>query len=236
MHLPYFSHKLCKTLVGSIEERLEIYKSDTAVIDNDTEGIFQSSIYLGTAPELSDTSSGGDAENAIRLHQWLKIQPFMAADERIWTCLCHSLFYDYTTTRWANKTLKNIRERFFMTGVGFTPRVSNSISRLWWGAQLTYDPKRADPYELTRVLFSLQDIQQSFMERAYCSCTPLLHTVLEVLGDSEEELKAATGRGDIVKKLAKQINVYGGTGLLEAIPEDRLKHVVKTRLSDLMTG
>jgi len=233
MNLPFFSLSFCNKLLDDIPDRLELYQSGEASIELESEGVFESKIKLTTPPSLDDATPKGDSQNAIELHQWLSIPQNIAADERVWTCLCHTLYYSYCHKRQSQKNAEIIRERFFMPGTGFTPRVSNRLSRLWWGAHLTYDPKRNDPYELTRTLFSFQEIQQSFMERAYGSCKPFLHVALEVLGKKSDELNNIPKLDALIKDLAREINIYGGTTLLEAIPPNRLKSVIEQRLNDL---
>ena len=236
MKLPFFSRPFCNKLLSSISDRLDLYQSGEASIESIHKGILESNITLSSAPSLDDATPTGDAQNAVDLHQWLSIPQTVAADQRVWTCLCHTRYYEYCHLRQSQKNAKIIKERFFMPGNGFTPRVSNRLSRLWWGAHLTYDSKRTDPYELTHTLFSLQEIQQSFMERAYGSCKPFLHVALEVLGERRDELGSVANLDDLIKKLAREINIYGGSTLLEAIPRDRLKFIVSDRLHDLITG
>ena len=116
-----------------------------------------------------------DIENAIRLHRALpELSRLDARDPRLWTRLTHLVLWPYMRKRWPiEKYLKDgdkvaigrVLERYFIPQSQSRALMRNGAARLWWGAYLTFDPKRSNPYELTAVLFSTLDIAQQILER-----------------------------------------------------------------------
>src|SRR5574344_58188 len=103
--------------------------------------------YFGTEPEFMDT----------------KLAPLQATNKFMWAYLAHTKFKGYTVSRWINnpdndKIQGTISERFFVAGQNGLIRM-NAISRLWWAGYLTYDENNpADPYHLTKILLTGQQI------------------------------------------------------------------------------
>jgi len=67
----------------------------------------------------------------------------LAANAAIWDFLTVFYFNDFVKWRW---TARPVAKNRFMGND--TKR--NSLSRLWWWAEITHDPNRDDPYELTK--------------------------------------------------------------------------------------
>jgi hypothetical protein len=233
MKLHFYSRQTCKRLTDSIAENLPFYRGEEPHPLLHESSDKESGVELGAIPSLSDHTPAGDAQNAIDLYQWLKLTPIQAADCRIWTCLSHGLFADYVRGRWDTINEGTVKSHFFMNGTGFTPRVSNALSRLWWGAHLTFETSNSDPFRKTKILFSLQDISQSMLERAYGMSKPLLNTTLNAFG--EGKFQSTQNRSGVIKETAKSLNTYGATALFEGIPEERLEFVVRNFLKKEMT-
>ena len=115
-------------------------------------------------------------------------------------------------------------------GTGVATFVRNGISRLRRFGHLTYDNKRTNPFELTDVLLSLQDIQVAFLERSLGRCRPLLRAVLETVQKHQDDLQTTPKSRDVIQEWAKEIRLYGGAYLLDAVPADRLTYVVRSKL------
>jgi Family of unknown function (DUF6339) len=114
---------------------------------------------------LPEGRSYYDFENAkIIFESYRSLTPLQASDVRFWTYLAHADYYKYMKRRWPgndnagiSSRSKYILDHWFI----LTPTQNNfmrhAIAGLWWGAYLTYDVGREDPYELTRVLFTQLD-------------------------------------------------------------------------------
>lgn len=171
---------------------------------------------IGTKYNLADldfsTAPENDVYSSIDLYDRLiDLDRVQANDRRLWVGLTHNEYYDYTIKRWNidnNTSNKVILRRFHFEGSSLETRMRNSISRLWWAAEITYDENRQDPYELTKVLWSKQQLQQSIVERSYGTYNSVVQGILEVYLDNDE-------LSDMdIKILAKGLNSYGGVKIL----------------------
>jgi len=171
-------------------------------------------LQLSTKPE-------NDVDSSIAIFRELKnLDRVQANDRRLWVALTHGRFYKYTKERWGyTEDYSNdaILRRFHFEGASLEARMRNSISRLWWAARITYDEDRDDPFELTRVLWSKQQIQQALVERSYGTYENVVKGFLEVflenpsLADSE------------IKFLARGLNAIGGVKVLSFLSIDEVK-------------
>lgn len=205
--------------------------------------ICRSKVLVGSTPRLinDDGSHKSDLECTKIVFKWLSmLTPVQAADGRLWTYLCHGPFAEYVHARWksgltgATKPNDVVRDRWFFRGQGVATFVRNGLSRLWWFGHLTHDPKRSDPFELTGALLYRQDVQVALLERALGRCKPALTAALATILKHQEKIEAASNRGAIFKAWAKEINLYGGAYLLDALPSERLKDAIEARLLDKM--
>ena len=147
---------------------------------------------LTLSPEPDD-----DLQSSIDIFERLKsLDRVQANDRRLWVSLTHDVFFTYSQSRWKiNDETSNevILRRFHFEGSSLETRMRNSISRLWWAAKITYDENRVDPYELTRVLWSKQDLIQNIVERSYGTYPNVVKALLEVFKGNpqlkEQELR-----------------------------------------------
>lgn len=187
--------------------------------------LLDSRIETDTPPDL-DPTPRADAENAEKIFQWIRtLTPVEAADERLWCALTHSVYREYTVKRWEPTSAKQVKTRFFYSGTGLETAVRNSLSRLWWFGYLTCRPDSTDPFELTRVLLSNQDIQQAFTERSIGRCRPLLHCVLRFFCENSELINSV-GVSEFAKELAKDLRIQSGVVLMDALTESEMQILV----------
>lgn len=99
----------------------------------------------------------------IRFHRALRhLTPLQARDPRIWTRLAHMEFWPYMRLRWPvekhmsnrNSAARFVESRYFVEQSPSRALLRNGVARLWWTAQLSHDPDRDNPHELTTVLHS----------------------------------------------------------------------------------
>jgi hypothetical protein len=114
---------------------------------------------------LPDNKSFYDFENSLKLfEQYKHLTPLQASDVRLWTYLAHVDNFKYMSIRWPgikNNTAKDpakyILDHWFIASANQSAFLRHGIAGLWWAAFLTYDEKREDPYELTKVLYTQLD-------------------------------------------------------------------------------
>lgn len=168
--------------------------------------------------------STADCESSIKIFRELRnITPVQANDKRLWLSLTHGRFFQYTKRRWdinSNTSSNTIIDRFFFEGASIETRMRNSISRLWWAAKITHAPERDDEFELTKLLWSKQDLFQGLVERTLGTYQNVVKGFLEVYADNEHLTE------DQLRDLYKSINSIGGVKLLSALSyEDVLSEI-----------
>lgn len=106
---------------------------------------------------------------AIELFDTLKLNRLNANDTRLWTYACLKVYPHYIINRnKIDETLNrdSLYRYFFFKGGSATTNVLNTISKLWWSVNQTFDDKLNDPYYFTKILYKgkysqlFQDITQ----------------------------------------------------------------------------
>jgi Family of unknown function (DUF6339) len=167
---------------------------------------------------LSDKPAD-DAENAQRIHSWLRnITPSVAMELRLWAHLTHNVFSEYMYMRWPPKDANIVHRRYLFEGNSFAALSRNGISRLWWAAYLTRDENRPNQFELTDTLFLRQDIQVAVLERAMGKCRGVRVALLDYIRNNQSWL-SEEAFGKRIQILARELNLLGGAAILDAIPK-----------------
>lgn len=242
-NLRFLSTEATARLVAAVEPNLAAYRGgQTASLVKEGE-LLTSKITAGDPPPLleADAKCKSDADAAEAVHRWLvHLTPVQAADARLWTWLAHGPFAEYVHTRWGSalkeseQPVDRVLERWFFRGRGVATFVRSAVARLWWFGHLTHDRGRANPYELTPVLVTNQDMQQAFLERSFGRSRVFIRTVLDTALKHDAKIATAGNRGDIYKAWAKALNAFGGAFVLEAVPPERLVFIVESKLRDLL--
>jgi len=237
--LEFLSREATDRLAKQIPENLDSYREGRTLQLLSTGDLRTSKITVGQAPDLLDSNGThrADPEATKLIFRWLQtLTPVQASDERLWTCFCHGPFSKYVHERWKSsldgsaEPEKRVLEHWFFHGSGVATFVRNALSRLWWFGYLTYDEGFDDPFELTEILLSLQDIQQAFLERSMGRSKPVLKAVLTAIKKHRGQFESAKAKGAIVQRWAKDIQAFGGAFILDALPEERLRFVVEQKL------
>lgn len=181
---------------------------------------------------MSKGKENFDFENAKIIFEIYKnLTPTQATDTRMWTYLAHVSCWDYMRKRFPVEKQPNkkrgeyILEHWFIDGVSPRNLVRHGISLLWWGAYLTYDPDREDPYELTRELFSMLDYTRTLVPGTQGRNKNFSHALLEFVrenGDLFSQYKE--GR---VRFLMIQANYLGGYKILPDLSKEEIKNIFK---------
>jgi hypothetical protein len=186
--------------------RLEFLKSELNVED-------PSSLQL-------DPSENDDCNNSISIFEhFKKLDRVQANDRRFWVTLTHTHFFEYTKKRWnINKDTsdKTLIRRFHFEGSSLETRMRNSLSRLWWSAKITYDESREDKYELTKLLWSKQDIYMGLVERSFGTYSSVVKGFLEFYSNN---LFLKEGQ---IRSLLTGLNAIGGVKPLALHSKDEI--------------
>jgi len=198
-----------------------------------------------TLPLDDERRGSEDGANAIRLHQALpKLTPLQARDPRLWTRLTHIDLWAYMRKRWPierwqkdgeQTTLSGIRSRYFVAQSQSRALLRNGAARLWWTAEVSHDPDRENPYELTPVLFYTLDITQTLLERNMGRSRDIVASFLEFIKRNEKELVQEGDKSRLrVRSLAKSLNLTGGVCLLDSLSRNDITDMLTREFDRLM--
>lgn len=186
---------------------------------------FDDSPFLDTKYEIEDFDLDlsedkprlTDFENVCRVYSRLMfLTNSEASDERLWAWFCLDPFWKYVKYRWkidGSHKSSAISDHFFFGQHSRRSFTRNAVARLWWIGRLTYDPKREDPYELTRFVCDNQDIIQHILERNISNNIDLVKPFIQAVIDSRN--KGLTVNTNDIAELMKYYNLLGGTYILD---------------------
>lgn len=181
----------------------------------------------------SETPTKTDFNNIKIVYENLKfLTESQASDERFWAGLCHDKFYNYMRYRWGNQILTNtknekdvtdkIKQSYFF---GFGKRRSlawNGLAKLWWIGKFTYDDTLANPYEITE--YAIRDLGTTTLYLFSSNFTANDNIRLGMFkAILEYEKKGHKIARTSLNKLIKEINLYGGSYLLDFYGEEEIK-------------
>ena len=204
-----------------VQDNLDYYSGDKAWLDEYFLHKDMSNYCFESGIEVDEFTlkSGGsetDAANAIALYDALrgKLNRIQATDFRLWSFLAHTSCWDYIKTRWSlkeeakDKWIGRINDRYFIAAR--SPYMRNGISRLYWSAELTYDPDNSNPYEYLEYALKWQDLAVNALDRQIGRAKNSL------LGNLQA-LKEADLNEDDRRLFFTKINQYGGIKLLDSL-------------------
>jgi len=140
-----------------------------------------------------------------------------------------------------SRAVRFVESRYFVAQSQSRALLRNGIARLWWTAQLSFDPDREDPYELTRVLLSTLDITQQILERGMGRASNTVKAFLQFLLHKSDILLAGGDKNrSRIRQLAKRLNLHGGVCVLDLLNEaelldflnEELEYILETEVRD----
>ena len=211
----YFTEKFLEDVRSNAKSKPEKYKGEAwvAELPGSGIGILPAGIDCDELPELTigDGKPEYDGLNARILFSALRnLTPVQASDERFWACLTHTTYFSYVCKRWGSEKDTVISSRWFLVGSGMERLARNGLARLWWAGYATFDEN--SKFELTDILFKVQDTQNALMERLYSKNFLVLRTFLKFLRTFDVRIQRlqGIGYGEWIKSAAKKLNLQGG--------------------------
>lgn len=232
-----FTTKYVDELISSIKngEVDSYFKQDFKSKDTSTviTGISVKEIPSLIIPKKGD--QGDDIENVKTIFDAYRNLPkAQATDVRFWAYLTHVVFWKYMKARTDEKKItkneKGIRyilNHWFLQG-GLE---RNDIARLWWGAKLTFDKNRKNPYELTEIFFDMLDFTRTIFKSNSGKHPAFLHAFLEYvlenpdLFSSQKEAK--------VRMLARKMNALSTFKNIALLDKNDIKKIFAEHKDDL---
>jgi len=242
MNLKYFSREGYIALKKALDINKEKYYSDEEWLSSffAEQGIEdyckESSIIV---PDVDFSYSGDDDnsknnddfENIVKIYTSYKerISPGVASDPLMWSALCHIDYKDYVLKRWkkGDGTVR-LDQRFFATEGRASLLYYNAIARLWWSGYLTYDDtNEVDPWHLTKVLLSAQQIQKDLFDQPYSKNKNIVKGLLMALSRIQKE------KGNACTPLFRKccdsyINHYGAVTILDFLEPKEIEEIAYT--------
>lgn len=159
-----------------------------------------------------------EADVAPAVHRELDLTRRQASDIGIWHYLAIVWRPDFVRYRWPwedpQRTETSMREKFLGSA---TDLYANAFHRMWWHAELTYDPERDDPYELTREVASFQRLADWLFDPGFARYKPLVMACGDALSDESTK---------VVNKTVKRVNHAVSTIPIEGQSQDELRQIV----------
>lgn len=179
----------------------------------------------------SDKPEATDYNNVKIMYNNLKnISDSQATDERFWTGLSHTIFWDFLNYRCKinNSEVKKekILNNYFFKQAQKRSLILNPLSRLWWVGRLIYDESNENPY------YALEYLKNDFATKVltlfssnYTNNPKITRAVLVALAELELEY-GKLGR-DKFLAILRYVNMLGGIVILDFLSQDELKEKIK---------
>lgn len=234
MLLGYFTEDAYEKLLNDVDLNREKYMGDEEWLDSYFgRGVVcsqLSSVEVGRfVPYYSnesddDTHYKEDCVNAINIYEAFKITPLQATNKYMWTYLCHmdKDYRQYIQKRWRGS---KIEQRYFVTAEGEGLYYFNALSRLWWGAHLTYDHDSKDHYALTKILFSNQMVFRDFFGTLNRNNINRAKGVLLALKEFKEILEPREGINQYFRMCNKILNQMAAVRKFDFLSDEEIKKI-----------
>ena len=248
MKIPIFKRDLVFTLFDNVDLNIEAYRKQEIgeLLDRPEykENIRELRDYSYEPENLrnlkTDLTTGRDVHNAIIVHQeFSQLPPSLAADERIWTAICHIDCPSFVWKRWVaryeneEQQEKEIKKHFFARVQGSRGVTrNNALSSLWWMAYVaTKNCPDLPPEEAIADFVGLSDVRSAIMERPTLARIPQVFQAImscykEVTkSDPETEFFRRTKNGGQYRQWLKKINDLGGTTYFSVMSVSELENI-----------
>ena len=226
MNLPYLSSKALVKLKATAIRQPENFATTAlvATLIENCGGTLCSKQTNDEAPPALTSTSEADFDNAVLIHKWItgfQANRSLLSDGRLWTTLSLTTFSHYTIERWpfsgSKSNISKIHSRYLCLGTSQRALIRNAIARLYWTAELTCQiVENQRDYSLTKVAFLKQDIQQNFMERAFCTNSlVIINSMKHFMTKNEVDPKVISKKR--IQTYARLLNNAGGTATLNSV-------------------
>lgn len=191
---------------------------------------------------ISDKPEKDDIENMKIIYDSLKnLTDSQASDERLWSGLSHTKFWNYMQKRWPlpnepEKWEKHILQHYFFAH-GARSTVLNGLARLWWYARLTYDETNIDnPYELTE--YMAKDINgKAYMlfGSNFSRNRDIQRLFLYTIKNYEEQHGLVLSREEF-GELRKQVVLWSGKLVIDVVDKEILKNKIIKEIERMISS
>ena len=188
-------------------------------------------------------TGAADAVGALAVYETFRnLTPQQAADERLWTYLCHVDYPQYVSRRWLasrpaqdDDAARKVRNHFFAPGNRALIR-DNGLSRLWWLGAIANEVEPDAPREFLERLLHRQDVRSALIERPSVSMNRrVLRSINTVMRDYWRRDRSLFER-DRFRAWMIGLNRRGGVVLLDALPDEPLIKLLEEEARQAMSA
>ena len=249
-NLRYFDETVYGNLFADIKNNIDFYTNS----DGELKNILPDIQYYGESAisaNLSDLEfknnmtteekNASDVVNTWIIYDSLKmLSPIVATNGYLWSYLCHTKYREYIMARWIKNpedkdkqedTTKTIKKRFFCSSNKKDIMRMNAISRLWWAGYLTYDENHGDPYHLTKILFTGQQICADILDTPFCGNKTVITGILLAIEKYKEEVDENIS-SELVRKCIKYFRRYAAVTSVDFLSEMEIHNIIFKYLSE----
>ena len=232
-NLEYFPTDGVELLKGTVSKNQDWYLSKGRKREIKLPETRRSSVLAELVKLEIDTTAGvleNDIENSILLYRAFQdLTPHQASDERIWCCLCHTVYRTYVRARWLYKVPqtnieKNIASHYFVNGTRGLRR-DNGISRLWWLGYIAHKVDTENPKRVLQVIHRTADTRLNLIDRpSIFSNVRLLRAIcrsMESYWDEDTLFSRKNFRNWIIS-----LNRWGGVLVLDTLSDLNLEELL----------
>jgi len=220
---------------GSLDE----YFKDTFEFPKDAVIISPKIVLNDVDLDLIDPDENkNDFVNAKKIFLSYKgLTPVQATDVRMWTYLSHVTFWGYMKKRWplekknVLELKNNILSHWFIENLNAKSISRHGIAYLWWGAYLTYDETKNDPFLLTKEFFSYLEYTRSLFEISLGKNKNFMHSFLEFVIDNNDIFKE--NKENRIRFLMKKVNFLAGYKLITTLSREEVKNILSEYKEEL---
>ena len=245
MKLYYMRQEILEDLKNNIAHNIENYSNESNqwIIDQYENPFLEYKKTVDDFELLVDPKDVGssDMENVRILHSNLKfLTKSEAADERLWTGLTHSVFWNFMKERWSSrpsKEEKQIGNRYFLSGGSSNRRalLMNTISRYWWIGELIYDEDNIkNPYYLIEVFRGdFTTNVHTLLSSNFTSNTNILKGVLRPMLEYKE-VNGSLSREEF-QAIIRYANLIGGSYLLDYLSTEEIEEKICLYIDNMIS-
>lgn len=232
-----FKQKYVEDLIVDLYEGRSINKYFKDKFQVDEEKIILSrDICIEETPKLIMPGEDQyELKNSLIIFEAYKLNPVQATDVRLWTQLSHVEYWKYVQERskliknYSNKDESEVAEHiirhWFINPLSPKNLLRHDISKLWWSAYRTVDETRTDKYELTKALFSYQDLYRVLAEGTLGRIDNFLRAFLEFWLENEKFFESQERKWR-TRALFRIMNRIGGYKLFSVLNKKEIKKII----------
>ena len=205
----------------------EVYKADKPLTEilKDTSYLKESQYDIGELildiEVVKGREASSDSENVQRVYNHMRaLSDSQASDERIWVAYTMLEQLNYMKFRWPVNNPEDMLNRYFFNYSVQRSLFRNGMSRLWWIGRVTYDGKRADPFELTKFICRDQDFIETICGRNIFNNEKVMRATISSLYDREKE--GIQLSRELIRGVGKYINLLAGTYIIDVVEYDNI--------------